>query len=254
LSRTAQLLTGQADLDLVSAFQDGSVDAFDQLFLRYNGAITSLTNRLVRDPLLAEDLTQETFFRVLRSLERVDASFNFSAWIHRIATNLCYDELRRRKPGQAAQAQGTRVSASIGGPEEVLGSLPSKDMTGSPEDALATRELRREMGEVAAQLPENYRNVLILREFRGLSYASIAQAMSLSEPAIETLLHRARRRFKAEYLYLGFVNCKDEECHDSVQELIGSVGLQSLKAGQRSAVQDHIAQCAECGAVVMPIR
>jgi len=239
-------------MELVSAFQEGSVDAFDQLFHRYHGAIRSLTNRLVRDPLLAEDLTQETFFRVLRSLERVDPSFNFSAWIHRIATNLCYDELRRRKPGQAAHPEGTLASAFDAGPDGVLGTLPSKDMSGSPEDALAIRELRREMGEVAAQLPENYRNVLILREFRGLSYASIAQAMSLSEPAIETLLHRARRRFKAEYLYLGFVNCKDEECHDSVQELVGSVGLQSLKVAQRSMVQEHIAQCAECQAAMMP--
>ena len=239
-------------MDLVSAFQEGSVDAFDQLFHRYHGAIRSLTNRLVRDPLLAEDLTQETFFRVLRSLERVDPSFNFSAWIHRIATNLCYDELRRRKPGQAAHPEGTLASAFDAGPDGVLGTLPSKDMSGSPEDALAIRELRREMGEVAAQLPENYRNVLILREFRGLSYASIAQAMSLSEPAIETLLHRARRRFKAEYLYLGFVNCKDEECHDSVQELVGSVGLQSLKVAQRSMVQEHIDQCAECQALMMP--
>ena len=253
MSRTAQLPTGQADLDLVSAFQDGSVDAFDQLFLRYNGAITSLTNRLVRDPLLAEDLTQETFFRVLRSLERVDASFNFSAWIHRIATNLCYDELRRRKPGQAAQAEVTRALASIGGPDDVLESLPNEDKTGSPEDALATHELRREMWKVAAQLPENYRTVLVLREFRGLSYASIARAMSLSESAIETLLHRARRRFKAEYLYLGLANCKGQECCDSLQELVSGVGLQGLKIKQRIAVQEHIDRCARCRTVMMPI-
>ena len=63
------------------------------------------------------------------------------------------------------------------------------------------RELRREVWEVAARLPENYRTVLTLRELQGLSYAAIAQVMSLSESAIETLLHRARRRFKAEYLF-----------------------------------------------------
>src|SRR3984893_5181107 len=96
----AQLLTQPGDIELVRAFQDGSVEAFDELFLRYHQAISALTNRLVRDPLLAEDLTQETFFRVLRSVERVDESFNFSAWIHRIATNLCYDELRRRQREQ----------------------------------------------------------------------------------------------------------------------------------------------------------
>jgi RNA polymerase sigma-70 factor (ECF subfamily) len=255
LSQTAELITQPGDIELVRAFQGDSVEAFDQLFLRYHHAITSLTNRLVRDPLLAEDLTQETFFRVLRSLGRVDESFNFSAWIHRIATNLCYDELRRRKRWQAPQAEeGPRASASIVGiedPNELLGTLPSKDMTSDPEDALAMRELRREVSEVAARLPQNYRTVLSLRELQGLTYASIAQVMGLSESAIETLLHRARRRFKAEYLYLSFVESKDDECCDSLQELLRGFGLRSLKRNQRARIKEHVDQCAECQTVIM---
>ena len=255
MSQTVELITQPGDIELVRAFQGDSVEAFDQLFLRYHHAITSLTNRLVRDPLLAEDLTQETFFRVLRSLGRVDESFNFSAWIHRIATNLCYDELRRRKRGQAPQAEeGPRASASIVGiedPNELLDTLPSKDMTSDPEDALAMRELRREVSEVAARLPENYRTVLSLRELQGLTYASIAQVMGLSESAIETLLHRARRRFKAEYLYLSFVESKDDECCDSLQELLSGFGLRSLKRNQRARIKEHVDQCAECQTVIM---
>jgi RNA polymerase sigma-70 factor (ECF subfamily) len=255
LPQTAELITQPGDIELVRAFQGGSVEAFDQLFLRYHQAITSLTNRLVRDPLLAEDLTQETFFRVLRSLERVDESFNFSAWIHRIATNLCYDELRRRKRGQPpAVEEGPRASNSIVGiedPDELLGTLASKDMASDPEDALAMRELRREVWEVAARLPENYRTVLTLRELQGLNYASIAQVMGLSESAIETLLHRARRRFKAEYLYLSFVESKDDECCDSLQELLGGFGLRSLKRNQRARVKEHVDHCADCQAVLI---
>ena len=255
MSQTAELTTQPGDIELVRAYQGGSVEAFDQLFLRYHKAITSLTNRLVRDPLLAEDLTQETFVRVLRSLERIDESFNFSAWIHRIATNLSYDELRRRKRGQAPQAEeGPRASASTLGiedPDELLGTLPSKDMTSDPEDALAMRELRREVGEVAARLPENYRTVLSLRELQGLNYASIAQVMGLSESAIETLLHRARRRFKAEYLYLSFVESKDDERCGSLQELLSGFGLRSLKRNQRASIKEHVDQCAECQTVMM---
>src|SRR4030081_1707987 len=108
----APSLTQPSDIELVRAFQDGNVDAFDQLFLRYHQAIQGLTNRLVRDPLLAEDLTQETFFRVLRSVSRVDDAFNFSAWIHRIATNLCYDELRRQKRTRPpASGDGIRAAS-----------------------------------------------------------------------------------------------------------------------------------------------
>jgi RNA polymerase sigma-70 factor (ECF subfamily) len=257
LSLTAELITQPGDIELVRAFQGGSVEAFDQLFLRYHQAITSLTNRLVRDPLLAEDLTQETFFRVLRSLERVDESFNFSAWIHRIATNLCYDELRRRKRGQAPQAEeGPRASSSVAGiedPDELLSALPSKDMSGDPEDALAMRELRREVWEVAARLPENYRTVLSLRELQGLSYSSIAQVMGLSESAIETLLHRARRRFKSEYLYLSFAESKDDECCEPLQELLAGFGTRSLKRSQRARVKEHLDECADCQSVMVAL-
>jgi RNA polymerase sigma-70 factor (ECF subfamily) len=257
LSQTAELLEQPGDIELVRAFQSGKVEAFDQLFLRYHQAITGLANRLVRDPLLAEDLTQETFFRVLRSLDRVDDSFNFSAWIHRIATNLCYDELRRRKRGQAPPAEeGPRAASSVVGiedPDELLGSLPSKDMSGDPEDALAMRELRREVWEVASRLPQNYRTVLTLRELQGMNYAAIAAVMGLSESAIETLLHRARRRFKAEYLYLSFVESKDDEACDALQEMLHHFGVRSLKRNQRAEIKEHVDSCPECQAVMMQI-
>jgi RNA polymerase sigma-70 factor (ECF subfamily) len=251
----AELLTQPGDIELVRAFQDGNVEAFDQLFLRYHRAITGLTNRLVRDPLLAEDLTQETFFRVLRSVDRLDEGFNFSAWIHRIATNVCYDELRRRKRGQApVSEEGPRASntiLSIEDPDEQLSRLASRDPSGHPEDALAMRELRREVWEVAARLPENYRTVLTLRELQGLSYAAIAQVMSLSESAIETLLHRARRRFKAEYLYRSVAQSEPDERCDAVQELLGAFTLRSLKRSQRGLVKEHLDVCAECQAVLL---
>lgn len=257
LSQTAQVLTQPGDIELVRAFQDGNVEAFDQLFLRYHQAITGLTNRLVRDPLLAEDLTQETFFRVLRSLDRVDESFNFSAWIHRIATNLCYDELRRRKRGQPPMGEeGPRAYSPVVGiddPDELISMLPSKDPAGVPEDALAMRELRREVWEVASRLPENYRTVLSLRELQGLSYAAIAKVMGLSESAIETLLHRARRRFKAEFLYLTFVESRDAERCDPLQELLAGFGMRSLKREQRAEIKSHLDGCEECQAVVLAV-
>jgi RNA polymerase sigma-70 factor (ECF subfamily) len=250
----AQLLTQPGDIELVRAFRDGNVEAFDQLFLRYHQAIQALTNRLVRDPLLAEDLAQETFFRVLRSLNRVDDdNFNFSAWIHRIATNLCYDELRRRKRGFApAGEEGPRLSNPVVGiddPEEILATIASKDPSGHPEDALAMRELRREVWEVAARLPQNYRTVLTLRELQGLSYSAIARVMGLSESAIETLLHRARRRFKAEYLYLTFVDASGDDTCDALQELLAGFGMRSLKRDQRAVIKAHLDNCGECRAV-----
>jgi RNA polymerase sigma-70 factor (ECF subfamily) len=241
------------DIDLVRAFQAGSVEAFDQIFVRYHQPIVGLTTRLVRNPLLAEDLTQETFFRVLRSLDRIDDSFNFSAWIHRIATNLCYDELRRQKRGQApANEEGVRTAnqplIGVEDPDELLGSIASDDPRGHPEDALAMRELRREVWEVAARLPEKYRHVLSLRELQGLSYNGIARVMGLSESAVETLLHRARRRFKAEYMYQSFEEAKDSERCAALQDLLSTFQLRGLQRTQRAAVKQHLERCPACTA------
>src|SRR3989441_616043 len=97
LRLVTRVARGPSDLDLIRAYLGGDVHAFDTLFRRYHKAIYGLTFRLLRDRQLAEDLSQETFFQILRTIHRINDSFNFSAWIHRIATNLCYDELRRRK-------------------------------------------------------------------------------------------------------------------------------------------------------------
>jgi RNA polymerase sigma-70 factor (ECF subfamily) len=250
-SRVVAASREPVDVELVRAFQAGSGEAFNQLFLRYHQPISGLTNRLVRDRLLAEDLTQETFFRVLRSLDHIDGSFNFSAWIHRIATNLCYDELRRKKRlrGPVNEGEGPRAASRISGlddPHDVLVTLPSKDGAGQPEDALAMRELRREVWDVAAKLPDNYRTVLSLRELQGLSYSGIAKVMGLSESAIETLLHRARRRFKLEYLYLGFVDAGSDEQCDALDELLEGFPLRSLRRNQRAVVKQHLDRCRRC--------
>jgi RNA polymerase sigma-70 factor (ECF subfamily) len=247
--------TENSDVQLVRAFQAGSVEAFDQLFVRYHQAITALTGRLVRDPLLAEDLTQETFFRVLRSLDRIDESFNFSAWIHRIATNLCYDELRRRKRSQGPPApeEGPRAAQAIPGvedPDEVMKALASTDQAGLPEDALAMRELRREVWDVAARLPQNYRMALTLRELQGLSYSRIATVMNLSDSAVETLLHRARRRFKAEFLFLSFAEAGGDEKCDMLEELLSGFSLRGLDRQQRQQITEHARGCGRCRELV----
>jgi RNA polymerase sigma-70 factor (ECF subfamily) len=249
------VLVGEpSDIDLVRQFQAGSVAAFDRIFLKYNKAISALTRRLVHDQLLAEDLAQETFFRVLRSLDRVDDAFNFSAWIHRIATNLCYDEMRRQKRGAGPQTEdGMRAGPGPNGgldPDDVLRSLPSGDLAEQPEDALAMRELRREVWQVAAALPANYRTVLSLRELQGLSYNGIAEAMGVSESAIETLLHRARKRFKLEYLYLSVAESDGADRCDAVQELAGAFPLRSLGKDQRAFIRKHIDSCQECQAAL----
>src|SRR5438477_5271360 len=90
-------ITEPTDLELVAAYRAGDVHAFELLHRRYVASIFRLVRRKLGDSLLAEDIAQETFFKALRTLDRMDETFNFGGWIHTVARNLCYDELRRRQ-------------------------------------------------------------------------------------------------------------------------------------------------------------
>ncbi len=214
--------------------------AFDTLFKRYHKAIYGLTFRLLRDRQLAEDLTQETFFQILRTIHRINDSFNFSAWIHRIATNLCYDELRRRKKFPEAQEIDDEEN------EEAVLQVPDGDARKSPEVALEISELRDAVWSVARRLPDKYRLVLTLRELQGLSYANIARKMNVSESAVETLLHRARRRFKEEFLFMeGKAQTEESRC-PTIAYLLDNFPPGTLRREQRKMVAQHLDQCAAC--------
>jgi len=235
---------GISDVGLVKAYLDGDASAFDTLFSRYHARVRAVTMRYVGDEHAAEDLVQETFLNVIRALPRVDASFNFGAWVHRIAVNICQDELRRR--GRRA----THVDTS-NDPEEALLRIADSDRHHSPEDALEATYLRHLVWEVAKKLPERQRMVLTLRELQGLSYASIAHVMGISDAAVETLLHRARKRFKEEYLLLESPTEERPLC-TSLAYLLTTVGRANLRPDQRKLVIEHLEACTLCQAQFMP--
>src|SRR5207247_9030738 len=92
------------DVELVRAYREGDIHAFEELHRRYVASIYRLVRRKLGDALLAEDIAQETFMKALPMMDRVDESFNFGGWIHTVARNLCYDELRRRQRDLRAAA------------------------------------------------------------------------------------------------------------------------------------------------------
>ena len=232
------------DLSLVQAYRDGDVAAFDRLFTRYHVRIRGLCGRYVGDGELAEDLVQETFFNVLRTLGRVGPEFNFSAWIHRIAINLCHDELRRRERRRRhVEPAGEEL-------DDRLERVADHDRRGHPEDALELTRIRRTVWEVAKQLPDRQRMVLTLRELQGLSYASIARVMGTSQSAVETLLHRARRRFKEEYLAAEAEAAAAEGGCAVVRRLLEVGGAGRLGPRHRRLLIEHLGDCGDCRGLI----
>src|SRR5205809_7774998 len=186
--------TERTDVELVRAYRAGDVHAFEELHRRYVGSIFRLVRRKLGDALLAEDISQETFLKALRLMDRVDDDFNFGGWVHTVARNLCFDERRRRQ-------RDLRVDTSDEEDDgELMSNLPSTARAFDPVLVQESNETRRLVWQVAQRLPEKYRLVLTLRELQDMSYRQIARTLKMSEDAVDTLLYRARLRFKVEYL------------------------------------------------------
>ncbi len=229
---------GPTDVELVRAYRAGDIHAFEELHRRYVGSIYRLVRRKLGDALLAEDISQETFLKALRMLDRVDDSFNFGGWVHTVARNLCYDELRRRQ-------RDLRVEENEKSDDDadLLASLPSTSRSFDPVMVQESNEVRRQVWTVAQRLPEKYRLVLTLRELQGLSYRRIAGILKMSESAVETLLYRARLRFKEEFVAL---EAAGELDHDQVVPLLAPYIAGKLRREQAEAVRRHVAVCPKC--------
>lgn len=225
-----------SDVELVKAYRNGDVHAFEELHRRYVASIYRLVRRKLGDALLAEDIAQETFMKALRMMDRVDDSFNFGGWVHTVARNLCFDELRRRQ--RDLRADGVEEEEG-----ELLANLPSTSKSFDPVLVQESNEMRRQVWAVAQRLPEKYRLVLTLRELQDLSYRQIARTLKMSESAVETLLYRARLRFKEEYIA---AEGEGELSHSEAVPLLAPYLAGKLRRNQAEAVRKHIAVCMKC--------
>ena len=225
------------DVELVRAYRNGEIHAFEELHRRYVASIYRLVRRKLGDALLAEDIAQETFMKALRMMDRVDDTFNFGGWVHTVARNLCFDELRRRQRDLRADNAGDDDDS------ELMAQLPSTARGFDPVEVQESNETRRQVWKVAQRLPEKYRLVLTLRELQDMSYRQIAKTLKMSESAVETLLYRARLRFKEEYL----ASQKEGELsHDEAVPLLAPYLAGKLRRPQAESVRIHIASCTKC--------
>src|SRR2546422_9634962 len=172
------------DVDLVRAYREGDVHAFEELHRRYVASIYRLVRRKLGDALLAEDIAQETFMKALRMMDRVDESFNFGGWIHTVARNLCYDELRRRQRDLRADGGTEEVD------DEMMSNLPSTARAFDPVLVQEWTEPRRQVWQGWRRWPGKYRLLLTLREFPALTYPQIAPPWMIPQEPAETPFSR----------------------------------------------------------------
>jgi RNA polymerase sigma-70 factor, ECF subfamily len=183
-----------ANRDLVLLCQAGlqpDRTAFAELLRRYQSHVDRLLYHLAPDWDDRADLSQEVWIRVYRNIKRLQDPIKFRGWLSRIATNLFYDELRKRKRYQSPLSLDAPLSLSDG---EVNWELPSEEA--GPDETLSTNEFYQQLRTAIADLPEAFRTTIVLREIEGLAYEEIAEITGVSLGTVKSRIARARLRLQ----------------------------------------------------------
>jgi RNA polymerase sigma factor (sigma-70 family) len=173
---------------LIQAAQRGNLDSFNQLILQYQTQAYNLAYHILQDAAAADDATQEAFISAYRGLAKFRGG-SFRAWLLRITSNACYDELRRRKRHPA-------ISWDDFGDLEEEANPHLVDAGAQPEASVQQDELREMLERMMAKLPQDQRVVLLLVDRMGLSYEEVAETLQIRLGTVKSRLARARSRMQ----------------------------------------------------------
>ena len=184
--------------EIIRSVLRGNVNDFEKLVTAYEKNVYNIALRMVGDPEDAADMTQETFIKAYRALSSFRGDSKFSSWLYRIASNVCLDFLRSR-------SRHPQVSLStVDEDDRATFELP--DMRQNPEEQLMKKLSMEAVRRGLEQLPEQQRQILVLRELGGLSYAELAQTLGLEEGTVKSRIFRARKRLCALLLCDGNIS------------------------------------------------
>ncbi len=170
---------------LVKLARKGDQGAFAELVDVYKDKIFHLAYRMLSNRHEAEDIVQETFLRVYKNFHRYDEKQKFSTWIYRIATNLCIDRLRKRKPSYYLDAEMNDQEGMDG-----YTLIPGDDRT--PETEYLLSETQQTIHQAIEGLPAKYKSVIVLRYLQDLSLQEIGDVLDMPVTTVKTRVHRGR--------------------------------------------------------------
>ncbi|HEX4453744.1 MAG TPA: sigma-70 family RNA polymerase sigma factor [Kofleriaceae bacterium] len=174
------------DRELVDAVRNGDREAFRTLFERYNRRAYALALGVVRQADDALDVVQDAFIKAHKHLDKFEGTSSFYTWLYRIVMNLAIDHLRKHK----------RVTELRDGDELSDDVLLPQLLGGNPGRALMDKEIRERIDHALAELSDNHRSVLVMRELEGLSYEEMAKVMGCSKGTIMSRLFHARKNMQ----------------------------------------------------------
>ena len=185
-------LSPQVD-SLIRAAQRGDEDAFEQLVRTYDQSVLRLAMNLLRSPEDARDVYQEAFLRVYRNLHAFRFDCSFHTWLYRIVTNICLDQLRKRK----VRKEESAVLDTADGPIDRMDTFEEDAADANPERHTWNRQLHQRIDAALQDLTPRERMVFELRHYQGLRLRNIGEMLGTTEEAAKNCLFRATQKMRS---------------------------------------------------------
>jgi RNA polymerase sigma-70 factor (ECF subfamily) len=179
-------MVSQDELDLIERLKRGEESAFRSLVEQYQDLVYNTALGIVQNESDAEDVAQEVFIQVFRSIGTFKSEAKLSTWIYRITTTRALDLLRARKSKKRFGLLKRLWETEEESPVENISDF------NHPGVSLERKEEAAQLMTAIAQLPENQKVAFVLHKLEGLSYLEVAEVMGNTLPAVESLMHRAR--------------------------------------------------------------
>ena len=181
---------GQNEQLLLEKAKAGDIAAFEELIEGYQKRIYNLAYRILGNYEDAGDMAQEALIRIFRSIANFKEQSYFSTWVYRITTNVCLDEIKKRKNKKVISLD-EEIRMEDG---EMKRQIMSDDL--QPDAAAELEELRTFVSDAINSLPEDQRLVITLRDIQGLSYEEISSVLDCPSGTVKSRINRARQALK----------------------------------------------------------
>lgn len=175
---------------LIKRSKSGDIEAFEQLIFDYQKKAYNIALRIMSNQEDAKDMCQEAFIRIFKSIEGFKEQSSFSTWMYRIVTNVCLDEIRKRKKSETISLDGTYETEN----GEIHFETASDEDT--PEKAYVRTEKKRLILKSINELSEEYKTAIVLRDIQGFSYEEIANILCCSIGTVKSRINRGRNILK----------------------------------------------------------
>ncbi len=180
-----------SDEAMIGAFLRGDVAAFEELVRRYSRPIFNFVYRMVGNHEDANDLAQDVFVQIYKSLPSARTDMPFKPWLYVIARNKCLDFIKRKRPLLFTDVEGDDDTG-----EGIAARV--RDTDPLPDELAERQDLQRVLQEAITELPPKYRQVVTMRYASELSFEEISRALDLPENTVKTHFHRAKAMLRTK--------------------------------------------------------